>query len=150
MTWLLGGLLALLGFQSCNILNFGMCMYGQPHADFTVKGTVSDEDGKPVEGIKTVVDAYRNSGGKSYLEFTDTLYTDKSGKIESKTTTLFSGNDMNVYVTLTDVDGELNGGDFAENVIEKVPVVQVKEGDNSWYNGGFESEFEAVMKKKAE
>ena len=55
---LFGGLLTVLGFGSCDVVGGGMmCMYGQPHADFTVKGTVTDEEGEPVKGIKTVVDA---------------------------------------------------------------------------------------------
>ena len=42
-------------FQSCI---FG-AMYGCPHADFSVKGTVTDEDGKGIPNIQVVVDGYQ-------------------------------------------------------------------------------------------
>ena len=148
---LLGGILSLLGFGSCDVIGGGMvCMYGQPHADFTVKGTVTDEEGEPVEGIRAVVDAYfswTDGAGNHYreLDYTDTLYTDSSGMVQRKTGLFDKSSD--VTVTLTDVDGEKNGS-FEEKVLEGLQMTQVKKGDDSWYNGAYELKFEATLKKK--
>lgn len=148
---LFGGILSLLGFGSCDEIGREMvCMYGQPHADFTVKGTVTDEEGKPVEGIRTVIDAYlswTDGVGNHYreLDYTDTLYTDSSGMVQRKTGLFDKSSD--VTVTLTDVDGEKNGS-FEEKVMEGLQMTQVKKGDDSWYNGAYELKFEATLKKK--
>lgn len=149
---LLGGLLGLLGFGSCDspILGGLVAMYGQPHADFTVKGTVTDETGTPIEGIKTVVDSYYewvDDAGYSYsqLDFSDTLYTDAQGRIEMGAGLFDKGR---VVVTLTDVDGEENGGTFEEKVLDNVPLEQVEKGDGAWYNGAYEAVFEARLKRK--
>lgn len=145
----LGGILALLGFSSCdNTVIGGMAMYGQPHADFTVKGTVTDEDGNPVEGIRTVVDSYlewTDHAGYEYsqLDLTDTLYTGSDGKVQMKSSIFDAGR---LVVTLTDVDGEMNGGTFEEQVIEDLQVNKTKEGEG-WYTGAYEAEFKATLKK---
>ena len=59
---------------------------------------------------------------------------------------LFSGKDK-VYMKFEDVDGVENGGEFS--AVEKtVPVVQVKEGDGSWYEGAYEAEADVTMTRK--
>ena len=48
-------LLGILGFTACGEGGAGggmMCEYGTPTADFTVKGKVTDADGKPIKGIE--------------------------------------------------------------------------------------------------
>ncbi len=52
--------LGLLGFSSCSWLGIGLCMYGEPHADFKVLGTVRNEDGKPIEGIRVAIRGHRH------------------------------------------------------------------------------------------
>lgn len=148
---LFGGLLTVLGFGSCDVVGGGMmCMYGQPHADFTVKGTVTDEEGEPVKGIKTVVDAYykwTDHAGINYsqLDYSDTLYTDEKGQILKKATTFSKPGE--IVVTLIDVDGEANGGEFEEQVINNLQAEQVKDSDG-WYTGGYETGFKATLKKR--
>ena len=146
-----GGLLSLLGFTSCDIVKGGYCMYGQPHADFTVKGTVTDEEGKPVEGIRTIVDAYykwTDDAGIDYsnLTYSDTLYTDTHGMIEGGGSTFSRPSE--VIITISDMDGEANGGEFEEQVIDDPVIKTVEDGDGSWYNGAYEAGFKAILKKK--
>ncbi len=45
-------LLAALGFSCSDDPSDVPCMYGTPHGDFEVKGTVVDENGKPVPNAK--------------------------------------------------------------------------------------------------
>ena len=52
-----------------------------------------------------------------------------------------------IVVTLIDVDGEANGGEFEEQVINNLQAEQVKDSDG-WYTGGYETEFKATLKKK--
>ena len=144
------GLLGMLGFQSCNIFGGGMVMYGTPHADFNVKGKVTDEDGKPVPGARTVIDSYygwTDDLGISYsnLDYTDTLYTDSQGYVNAKA--MVFGVSSHITVTVTDIDGPENG-EFEEKVIENLHMHKVKDGDGSWYGGAYEMEFEAVVKMK--
>lgn len=143
-------LLGMLGFQSCNIFGIGMVMYGTPHADFNVKGRVTDEDGKPVPGARTVIDAYYGwtddlGIGYSNLDYTDTLYTDSQGHVYAAASIFDESS--HVTVTVTDVDG-LENGEFEETVIENLRMHKVKDGDGSWYGGAYEMEFEAVVKMK--
>ncbi len=144
------GLLGILGFQSCNLLGNYKVMYGTPHADFNVKGQVTDEDGKPVQGARTVIDAYygwTDDLGISYrnLDYSDTLYTDSQGKVYAGASVF--GKSSHITVTVTDVDGPANG-EFEETIIEDLQMHKVKDGDGSWYGGAYEMEFDAVVKMK--
>ena len=151
MNMLIGAVLSMLGFQSCGkILGGFMAMYGTPHSDFTYKAKVTDETGKPIEGIKTVIDVYyswQDGAGFNYtnLDHTDTLYTNSEGVAERKATVF--AQPSTVVVTLTDIDGEANGGEFEELVIDDLKTTQVKKGDKGWYGGAYELDFEAKMKK---
>ena len=143
----LTAIIGLLGFNSC----IGLCMYGQPHADFTFKGTVKDSGGKPVKDIRVIVDYYETGYSErpvQQLMFSDTLYTDNEG-IALKTRELISGN-VKTTVTLTDLDGEDNGGEFKELKVENLESRQVKKGDGDWYQGAFVCESEFTLEKKAE
>ena len=56
----LSGLLAILGFGSCDkegtiFGGGGLCMYGQPHANYKFLGDVKDETGKAIPGIRVVI-----------------------------------------------------------------------------------------------
>ena len=50
--WALAGLLSLLGFSGCDKI-FQM-EYGSPSADFKVTGRVTDEEGRPLSGVRIV------------------------------------------------------------------------------------------------
>ena len=63
-------ILGLLGFSSCDIeIGGGMVMYGSPHSDFKAQGTVSDENGKPIEGIRVAIRQHRH-----YENSADVIY----------------------------------------------------------------------------
>ena len=155
---LAAALLAVLGFASCeNAIDViddggGLCMYGQPHADFKAVGTVKDKSGKPIEGIRVAVQQHRHYENSESVIYdqndwydNDTLFTDVNGQYELVRSVFDAPN--RVTVVFEDIDGEENGGEFAK--AEANPkVVQTKKGDNSWYNGAFEAKADVKMNKK--
>ena len=146
-------ILGLLGFSSCDIeIGGGMVMYGSPHSDFKAQGTVSDENGKPIEGIRVAIRQHRhyeNSADVIYDQNdwyeNDTLYTDDKGAFQLIRSVHVRPDD--VKIVFEDIDGEENGGEYAS--AEAAPeVARTKKGDNSWYGGTFEVQADVKMKKK--
>ncbi len=144
LTRILGALIfSLLGFSSCN--KYSPCMYGTPSADFEVGGTVEDEAGNPVEGIRAIVKYKRNMPESEWNG--DTLYTDDKGRYYRDLGSLFPGSCDDLKVVFEDIDGEENGGEFESKTVVGQKK-QVKKGDGSWYSGAFEVTADAVLKKK--
>lgn len=144
--------LGLLGFSSCDKIGWGLCMYGEPHADFKAIGTVSDENGKPIEGIRVAIHQHRHYQNTPEVIYDqndwyehDTLYTDDKGAYLLTRSVFESPND--VLVVFEDIDGEENGGEYTS--AEASPkVIRTKKGDNSWYGGAFEVQADVRLKKK--
>ena len=144
--------LGLLGFSSCEWLGIGVCMYGEPHADFKAIGTVKDNAGKPVEGIQVAIKQHRHYANNENVIYdqndwydNDTVYTDSNGKYEMVRSVFEAPHD--VTVVFEDIDGDANGGEFEK--AEATPEVKrTKKGDKSWYGGAFQVEADVVLKKK--
>ena len=142
-TKIITGLLALLGFTSCNLYDPPV-MYGMPHADYDVKCRVTDADEKPIEGIK-VSAIWHDYQYAVALDPTDEpAYTDalNIGRTNADGEYLFL--DMSrigwgrgtLEVTVEDTDGEANGGDFATQTTEtEFTSSDFVGGDSSWYVG---------------
>ena len=136
-------LLALLGFGAgaCdNGWGDPVAEYGCPHMNFSFKARVIDEAGKPIEGIEV-----QTRNGDFYMD----NFSDAEGNIDL---TVSMWPDTNIDVIFTDVDGELNGGEFETlelNIADKVE--QVAEGSGSWYEGGYKADLgDVVMTVKEE
>ena len=164
---LLGALLSLLGFASCDGIlgdlrtrgggkNGGgmVCMYGSPTVNWHASGRVTDASGKGIEGIRVAIRAHKymaNTPGVIYDQndwyYDDTLYTDANGNYKlEKHLTSFSAPD-DATVVFEDVDGEEHGGLF--ETVKAIPrVTQTKKKDGFWYGGAFEVKSDVVMKKK--
>lgn len=158
---ILGALMGILGFSSCGkegLNPFGggesRCMYGQPSATFKLVGTVKDETGKPVKGIRVVYNPYAdkdlNAKGNEYFKYNlDTLYTDDNGKFASDALK-YNWPEIPAHeLIVSDVDGATNG----EYSDEKVPAAKIKsshskQGSNDWYKGTFTLSSDVVIKKK--
>jgi len=144
--------LGLLGFSSCEWLGIGVCMYGEPHADFKAIGTVTDNAGKPVEGIRVAVQQHRHYEDSDSVFYdqndwydNDTLFTDSNGKYELMRSVFSAPN--RVTIVFEDIDGEENGGEFEKAEVNP-KVTQTKKGDKSWYSGAFQAEADVRLKKK--
>lgn len=144
-------LLGLLGFASCEYIGIGLCMYGEPHADFRAIGSVTDDAGKPIHGIRVAIQQHRhyaNTTGVIYDQNdwydNDTVFTDSQGRYEMIRSVFEAPTD--VTIVFEDIDGEENGGPFQKGET-KPAVVRTKKGDNSWYGGAFEVSSDVKLKK---
>lgn len=117
-----------------DIINGGLvCMYGCPSSIFQVKGTIVDENDKPVKGIQVV--------GWHYAA--DTLHTDAEGIVLDE----FQSSSRGLTYYIEDVDGEANGGKFAKDTVTDDEIhLKLIKSDSS--NNPFgEKTFEATFKK---
>ena len=138
-------LLSILGFAGVSCEEQGqVCMYGVPMATYEVKARVVDPEGNPIKGIEVVVsDEEKEKEWSRVLETT----TKEDGTFEnSRTRGTMPRNTL--YVRLTDVDGEENGGDFRE-LVQEVTVYhtsnKIEEGDGGWYNGCYKVKVGDIM-----
>ena len=163
---LCAAVLALLGFASCEKFNEKYIdypvEYGTPSVDFKVKGTVTDEASKPLEGIRVIVrtefDNHPNPR-QSYLDDLgryhayggdDTIYTDVKGRYESNELNTVAIASQQVY--FDDVDGAAGGGAFKSDSVQikNAPNRQYQKGDGHWYDGGYEYTVDVQLQKKTE
>lgn len=129
-------------FVSCMVENpedsFNTSSDGQPIANYQVMGKVSDEDGKPINGIRVIADY-----STDIVYRADTLYTDKDGEYSKFLTIPRSGD---FYLTFTDIDGQANGGEF-ESCSEQVKPVRT-EISSGHFGGSYIVSFNATLKRK--
>lgn len=134
---LIGKLLCMLGFSagvnSCNMasLDGPAAEYGCPHADFEFSGKVVSDDNKAIAGLRVVVKA---ADAQNYYFAGDTVYTDRTGiyLLEKKSVWPTKGN---FVVSVDDVDGSANGGEFLSAQSTIVVESNDFKGGESWYAG---------------
>ena len=147
----LTALLSMLGY-SCSLdepEEYGpnILEYGCPHADYILKGTVTDEAGTPIQGIKTSLkDVYQTEKETQFFGI-DSIQTNESGNYQLKYDGLPDGR---TKLVIEDIDGEANGGEFMSDTldIDYNKAVKISEGDNHWYTGKFEVTTDVKLKKK--
>ena len=121
----LTALLAMLGYgcSESEEPEKNVLMYGCIVAYYTINGTVTDEAGALVQGIKTSVKMLFRQD----IVGMDSVQTDESGKY------LLGFNEMmdNEYTKLIveDVDGEANGGEFLSDTLDIDFTKAVKTND---------------------
>ena len=128
-------ILGALGFSACSDdLNSDnqLCMYGTPTWDFQVDGFVTDAENNPIKGLRVVLNEQYDSN-----RTTQTLTTDENGRFVSQTReklSRYSGD-----ITITDIDGEENGGLFAETNIQlndyQPNYLNDQEDSDAWHRG---------------
>ncbi|MBP5689643.1 MAG: radical SAM-associated putative lipoprotein [Bacteroidales bacterium] len=135
-TALVGSILSLLGFTSCDDFPIGVrCEYGMPNANYKLLGDVKDSGGKPVKGIRVVFVPRGDTEEQSWEN--DTLYTDDKGHFELDRARYQWPGDTDKFVYIAeDVDGADNGSFKSTKVTPDVK--KVKKGDGSWYDGDYE------------
>lgn len=146
----LTALLGLLGYScsSDEILDeYGspVVAYGVPTAHFIMKGTVTDEAGTPIQGIKATVKVMPYQHPELAYGLDSTM-TDATGKYQIEYHQLLNEN----ILLLEDIDGAANGGEFQSDTIDisKLEPKKIGEGDGRWYDGKFEIQADVKLKKK--
>ena len=119
--------------------------YGSPHADYIVIGTVTNESGTPVQGIKTSLKEVSENAKTAYG--IDSVQTNATGDFQLKYTGMER---KSIKLIVDDIDGEANGGEFLSDTldIDYDKAVKVKEGEGRWYQGKFEVSQDVKLKKK--
>jgi len=125
----------LLGFSGVfSACDDPVCEYGMPHADYVIKGTVTDkETSNPIQNIRVI------RQHPEYLEYGDTLYTDSEGKYAFEFGNFPPWSESTFHLKIEDIDGKENGGYFGSKEID-VAITEadrVKKGDGRWYSGKF-------------
>lgn len=139
-------LLALLGVSATSCF-LTPCMYGSPSADWTVKGKVIDEDGKPVAGLQVVLgNQYESNENVIYDQEYWPLDTLKTGT-DGLYSTDQQGFPLNfLRVDVHDIDGEAGGGEFAD---VSLIMRDIKfENGKGWYEGHAEINVPDIVVKK--
>ena len=150
---LIGSLLALLGFQSCDpstifegpdMYGPGPVEYGCPTAVFKFKGEATDEQGKPVPGIRIAV--FPNSEEDQYYP-RDTMFTGTDGKVDSVLT--YNWPEIEgIVVKFEDVDGAENGSFKTKELKGKAVTIEQTQEGGRWFKGEFTITAKAVLEKK--
>lgn len=138
----LTALLAALGFTACSEENGGGSdEYGVPIVDYKVKGSVTDTEGNPVEGIRVVLKSeydrlYTTGDDPQFIGSTDTLHTAADGSFESPEYTAFA---IGGKLYFEDVDSTEHGGAFRRDSLDLQDMerTQTQKG-NGWYDGKYE------------
>ncbi len=140
----LGGLLVMLGFSGCD--NIGADMYGTPYADFSIKGTVADEDGKPIPSATVIIRDLGYKGGN--LDYPD-LYID-----ENYNNVLTTDSEGQYGVTRQGFASETLFRIVAKDAShesDSLEVTLAPPGSNdTWYEGEAKETVNITLKKKNE
>lgn len=148
--WLTAILLGALGFSACSDLeNDQPDMYGTPTMDFQTKGCVTDTENNPIQGLRVELTEHYYDDG-DYKVTTQTLTTDAEGKFISEKIL----EPVNYFgtLTITDIDGKANGGEFKEQTVELKDLKKTidKSNQDDWYWGVVTFEANITMLKQEE
>ncbi len=133
-------LVSWLGLSGCDrsTMNNGMCMYGTPTVEYQFKVKVTDQTGKPVEGLQVGI-----------LQDSDRELTGKDGvaTIEGQYTGFYEDHEVNLLVK--DIDGDTNGIVTELNKSERITKADfVKKGNGAWNNGTVKKEINLKVERK--
>ena len=139
---LLTGLLAIIGF-SCGENGEIPCEYGSPHANFQIKGKVTDMIGEPIPGLQVRINPSGESHPQGWLH-TDTLRTDTNGDfVFSKTDFPF----MEYRLIIEDVDWDKNKAIYASDTTTVTFDSNDFSGGEGWSLGSASKEIQIQLKE---
>jgi len=139
--WALVGLLGLLGFPGCD--SIGADEYGQPYTEYTLKGKVTNLEGKGIPDIEITATTGRDVTGSS--QKFGAVQTDPQGEYQLTIDT-FNQREISVYAE--DIDGEKNGSFEADSVHIPKEEVELK-GKKGWFGGRGNKTVDFSLKEKA-
>lgn len=137
---MMSGVLALLGFTSCEGLGLGdePCEYGQPYAKYEIKGKVVDTQQQAISNARIIVKHLEQKSDELFpYAHPDTVYTQKNGEYiyENRGT-----NYGRFRVVCEDPSGTYKAD---STVVEMKPT-----GGKGWYEGSDSKVENFELKKK--
>jgi putative lipoprotein (rSAM/lipoprotein system) len=145
-------ILGLIGFLTgCNLIHPPLVEYGVPHAEYEMKGTVTDSiTSSPVQNIRVIISQTQNNGDLASPTI-DTLAikeTDSSGKYDILITH-FPSDSIIFHVKVDDMDGTANGGDFNSQTKDVLfHQTDLTGASGGWYDGQALKTVDFKLKKK--
>ena len=133
--WIMSAALSLLGFTSCENIIEPRMEYGTPHAKFTIKGRVTNQQGDAIPGILVIIER-RGNPLSSRMDIYNQL-SNSSGEFAKKFEYVWP-EDQTFTLNLSDVDGEVNGLYKTKTESFVVLKSELKGGDKRWYAGEVE------------
>jgi putative lipoprotein (rSAM/lipoprotein system) len=142
MNAVLASLIGMLGFANCHKVEYGPEMYGSPHADYTIKGAVTDKlTGKPLAGIRVrYIDRFADfMYGPPQTDFSPmpSVLTDEKGEYKLTGDFFPIKNDEKLpvyYAEDTEYEEHLYNAQYIE--VSFKDAEQVKKS-NGWYDGEY-------------
>ena len=116
-------------------------------ANFKVTGRVTDEEGRPLSGVRIVAPNVDGKLGKqAYPSPQDTTYTDPDGKYTYRYNAGFAPDSL--YVKLKYEDPTARPAYDSDSVTVGFAKGDLKGGDNRWFEGAAEKEVNVTLKRK--
>ena len=146
-------LLALLGLGGCNQIDEeideGMkLMYGTPSVHYSIKGKVTDDSGKALKGIEvTVMGNYTENGKTTSRPIGDNCFSDTQGDYAKEHSFVVGFQSLTFH--FKDIDGEANGGLFAEDSTTVNVIVKDVTNGSSFFKGKADVDVPTVKLKKS-
>lgn len=136
--------LSILGF-TLPVMGCVPVMYGSPSATYEVKGKVLDNEGNPINGIKIVLQDDATDPNPYEIAESQSL---ENGDYKIRNTILPRSK---LYLSVEDIDGTENGGEFEEQTIElDFSKVEATGDKGAWYEGTKSLEKHIVMQEKSD
>ena len=119
-------------------------MYGSPSTTYEVKGKVLDNKGNPINGIKIALQDDATDPNPYEIAESQSL---ENGDYTIRNTTFPRSK---LYLSVEDIDGAENGGEFEEQTIElDFSKVEATGDKDAWYNGTKSLEKQIIMQEKS-
>ena len=120
-------------------------MYGSPSTTYEVKGKVLDNKGNTINGIKIALQDDATDPNPYQIAESQSL---ENGDYKIRNT-IFPRSKL--YLSVEDIDGAENGGEFEEQTIElDFSKVEAMGDKDAWYNGTKSIEKYIVMQEKSD
>lgn len=141
---ILAMLVLLLGF-SCNSDDDDPipAEYGSPHADFKVKGKVTDENKKAIPGIRIHSMTIRNN--EVLYHYSDTTYTNGQGEYTIQANPL---DIEQIKIFYEDIDGEENGSFKTDSIVILQEDIHLTGASGHWFEGSETKTIDIKLKNK--
>lgn len=143
--------LTMLGISSCDLESadeYGPMVleYGSPYAEYEVSGTITDEEGNPVQNENVIVrqfsPSYEDETGVHQQVLSDTVKSNAEGKYHYQRHDYPYFMQQKIRIVADDPTGV-----YENDSVDVLPE-KVQEGEGTWNNGKYAANHDFKLKKK--